>query len=169
MKPVIIAHALQTGVRVHWWVGLNVVAFFASSMADPVKLLRPKHAVVSLSTSLKKKQMSVRWTSLVTVHDWLMMSWLSWERCPPGRCGWQDYSCHKCPVMQQSHKHFFFAAGSQWTALLLYTPPPFLKTQGMPFTPPPHLPPAFPHAHPCQHKTQSNTQGWGQLRLTADH
>lgn len=168
MKPVIIAHALQTRVRVHWWVGLNVVVFFASSMADPVKLLRPKHAVVSLSTSLKKKQMSVRWTSLVTVHDWLMMSWLSWERCPPGRCGWQDYSCHKCPVMQQSHKHFFCSREPMNSSSPPH-PSSFSKNPRHAIHPTPHLPPAFPHAHPCQHKTQSNTQGRGQLRLTADH
>ena len=85
-----------------------------------------------------------------------------WERSAPGRYGRQDYSCHKCPVMQQSHKQFFFSPepmnnSSHPKPLLLL----LLEKPNACRPPCPHQPPAFPscaQAHPCQHKTQSSPQ-----------
>lgn len=103
----------------------------------------------------QEKQMSVRWTwsCLFSYQPQVIDYKLTGsEHSVPGRCGRQDYSCHKCPVMQQSHKHFFFffAAQSQWKAPLLNTPPPLLKPNAC-HSPYPHQPPAFLHVHKPTH------------------
>ena len=101
----------------------------------------------------QEKQMSVRWTwSCLFSYQSQVIDYklTGWEHSVPGRCGRQDYSCHKCPVMQQSHKQFFFAAQSQWTAPLLNTPPSPLKPNEC-HSPYPHQPPASLHVHKPTH------------------
>lgn len=106
-----------------------------------------------LGSGLKKiGQKGLEAASLFIIRpSWLITSWRSEHRVR-GRCSRQDYSCHKCPVMQQSHKQFFFffAGWSQWTALVINTPPPLLKPNAC-HSPYPHQPPAFPHVHKPTH------------------
>lgn len=162
-RPLIINHPSQAWIRAYWWVALHVrwlqqldfsslsplfVADFA--VAPQVKAHRPFSNCRS-----QEKQMSVRWTwSCAFSYQSQVIDYklTGREHSVPGRCGRHDYSCHKCPVMQQSHKHFFFffAAQSQWKAPLLNTPPPLLKPNAC-HSPCPHQPPAFLHVHKPTH------------------
>lgn len=92
------------------------------------------------------------------------------EHSVPGRCGRQDYSCHKCPVMQQSHKQFFCSREPMNSSSPRH-PSSSSKTQRMPFTLPPSASsfPSCTQAHPCQHKTKAANKAmdtWDTLILT---
>lgn len=93
------------------------------------------------------------------------------EQTVPGRCGWQDYSCHKCPVMQQSHSRFFFSSREPTNSSSPQRPSSSSKTQSMPFTLPPSDSsfPSCTQAHPCQRKSKAAIRAidtWNSLILT---
>lgn len=162
------------------WDGCDGSSFSSFSLLFFCSSSRPSATTSGQSTQelfdcrSQEKQTSVRWTwSCLFSYQPQVIDYklTGWEHSVPGRCGRQDYSCHKCPVMQQSHKQFFFSAWSQWTAPLLDTPPPLLKPNAC-HSPCPHQLPAFPHVHKPTHvntKRKSGPQGHGHLRHTADH
>lgn len=181
-------HPSRAWIRVYWWVAPNVrwlqqlkyflslASFLAADLAVPPRA-KAHRRFSNCGSQEKQTSVSWTWSRLFSYQSQVIDYKLTGcEHSVPGRCGRQDYSCHKCPVMQQSHKQFFFffffAARSQWTAPLLDTPPPPLLKPNACHSPYPHQPPAFPHVHKPTHvntKTQSSPQGHGHLRHTADH
>ena len=172
-------HPSQAWIRAYWWVALNVrwlqqlkyflslASFFAADLAVPPRA-KAHRRFSNCGSQEKQTSVSWTWSRLFSYQSQVIDYKLTGcEHSVPGRCGRQDYSCHKCPVMQQSHKQFFFFFFCSTEPMNSSSPrhpsSSSSKTQRMPFTLPPSASsfPSCAQAHPCQHKNAKQpTRPW---------
>lgn len=99
--------------------------------------------------------------SLVISRKWLITSWLAQSTVSLADVAGRTIAVTNAQSCSKAISSFF-AAGSQWTAPLLDTPPPLLKPNAC-HSPYPHQPPAFPHVHKPTHvntKPKQPTRPW---------